>query len=523
MNTQHEQFITQYAEPVLRFCMSRMPAQDAPDLAQEILLHTWKALQHQNVRQPRAYLWRIAHNRYARWVKHKQPPALPDTLLKAYSDPFEEHLQATQEEHDVAFHALNALRDSYRSILVDHHIHGKSVEAVAQACGLPLGTVKWRLHAGREQMRTLYVERMSPMYDERLYTLHPLSAGSYGNMDPRAYFTRRLQQAIAWVAYKQPLTMEEIAQRTGVPSMFLHDELDHMTYGDALTKTGMQYATNARILRIQDRTALEPFLQSMTGQLAERCAVELERMAAPVQAIGFYGAQQPMAQLAYGLLPCLIRHAVMQALQAMNLHMPPQPYHADGSRGWYVLQELPTSDAASGFNFYANTRPDLGGALVKCWIDRYHTTSAINENVCAALAQCNPSTLIPVFPENAMADDVLARCVATGLVERINGGFALTFPVVQSNEEYSALHALVQTHAGHIMPLIRGCVEGIYQAFCACMPARLHDQIVPNITGYLSIFTGLVTFALEERGIMHAPAPEAAAVWYNPPYILEGS
>lgn len=61
--------IIPYVEPIFRFCRSRLSSRyDAEDLASEILCHVLAGMQKYEIQSLDAWVWRIAHNRYARFI-----------------------------------------------------------------------------------------------------------------------------------------------------------------------------------------------------------------------------------------------------------------------------------------------------------------------------------------------------------------------------------------------------------------------------------------------------------------------
>ncbi len=58
--------ILRYVEPVLRFCRKRLSnSRDAEDLAGEIMLHVLTGIRKYDIGSLDAWVWRVAHNRYA--------------------------------------------------------------------------------------------------------------------------------------------------------------------------------------------------------------------------------------------------------------------------------------------------------------------------------------------------------------------------------------------------------------------------------------------------------------------------
>ena len=74
-----------------------------------------------------------------------------------------------------------------------------------------------------------------------------------GNMDSDTYLHTQISRAICLSAYEKPLTVEEISISTGIPTMYVEDELPRLEYGDAICKVGDKYVTNFIIFRLKDR------------------------------------------------------------------------------------------------------------------------------------------------------------------------------------------------------------------------------------------------------------------------------
>lgn len=47
-----------------------------------------------------------------------------------------------------------------------------------------------------------------------------------GSMDPSKYLGRKICRAFTNAAYEKPITVQEIIEATGIPSMYVEDELD---------------------------------------------------------------------------------------------------------------------------------------------------------------------------------------------------------------------------------------------------------------------------------------------------------
>lgn len=62
-----------YVEPIFRFCCKRLGNRyDAEDLSGEIICHILEGMEKYEVKSLDAWVWRIAHNRYARFIDARE-------------------------------------------------------------------------------------------------------------------------------------------------------------------------------------------------------------------------------------------------------------------------------------------------------------------------------------------------------------------------------------------------------------------------------------------------------------------
>ena len=82
-----ENSILPYVEPIFRFCCKRLGNRyDAEDLSGEIICHILEGMEKYEVKSLDAWVWRIAHNRYARFIDARNKTRMkrrPSRLLTA--------------------------------------------------------------------------------------------------------------------------------------------------------------------------------------------------------------------------------------------------------------------------------------------------------------------------------------------------------------------------------------------------------------------------------------------------------
>ena len=151
----------------LRGRLARWGATDVQpeDVVQETYLRAWQNLS--RLKEPAAHLgWlcRIARNVAADRMRHKSrreeavldAPVgdgwvrLVETLSTENPSP-EDALLTSENKRRVAL-AVDELKEKYRVVLLLREVDGMSYDQVAEALGVPRGTVESRLHRAREHL-----------------------------------------------------------------------------------------------------------------------------------------------------------------------------------------------------------------------------------------------------------------------------------------------------------------------------------------------------------------------------------
>ncbi|MBQ7335932.1 MAG: sigma-70 family RNA polymerase sigma factor [Clostridia bacterium] len=237
---------------------------DAEDLTQETLLTALSYMAKGNaIGHMRAWLLTVLDHKWNDFLrkKYRQPIVgigedfdLVDedqTLLET-----EKHDEAAQVRQAVAY-----LARIYRDVIVRHYMNGESVSEISTALGIPEGTVKSRLHSGREQLKK-GIEKMET-YSKQSYqpiTLHISNSGSNGrNGEPQSLIQNDLlAQNILWAAYEKPLPIEEIAKNIGTPTAYVESVVAKLVDGELIKQIGNKYYTDFMISTIAQRERYIP-------------------------------------------------------------------------------------------------------------------------------------------------------------------------------------------------------------------------------------------------------------------------
>ncbi len=144
-------------ETVFRLAAALVGDRDeAADVVQETYIRAWNALE--ELREPDAvlgWLCRIARNcardrRRGWWDRLRAPlePAERDDPAHAEAPAPDEALLSAERAGSVR-RALGRLPEKHRVVLVLREVEGMSYEEIAEALGVPVGTVESRLHRAR--------------------------------------------------------------------------------------------------------------------------------------------------------------------------------------------------------------------------------------------------------------------------------------------------------------------------------------------------------------------------------------
>ena len=153
-----EQLVVRYRPAVVRLARTIVGNDDAEDVAQESLLLAFKALP--GIEEPRkfaAWLSAITRHRALRFSKSetaltKRHVALDEALLEkieALAKPI-----ADKERDEAMIKALDSLPPDYAMPLRLRFLDEMPLNRIAAFMGVPLSTVKWRIHHGKKLLRT---------------------------------------------------------------------------------------------------------------------------------------------------------------------------------------------------------------------------------------------------------------------------------------------------------------------------------------------------------------------------------
>ena len=528
MNANHniEEIIAEYADKIFGFCINRLNnIDDAQDLAQDILLEIVRCLPKSDVSNISAWVWKIARNRYAKRLNGKKrvitvsldDMSIVDTLADD-RDFFGKIDGDNSGEINAVFSAVHSLAKSHRDILVDYYVNELSYSEMADKHKLSVNTVKTRLFYGKQKLKERWQNIMN---ENRIYERISWLTGCNGSIDAGKYLGRQICRAITKAAYEKALTPSEISAATGIPCMYIEDELPNLVDGEALTEDNGKYAANFIIHSMDFVKTVQALVQKAGPdvEFANRVIKMLDKYDAQIRGIGFIGNDRPKSDLWRILIPLIIRGATGKVRSLSGIETPPHPHRNDGGYGWFWIKEVEDETSIlsllgkydAGCNIFRGTKNEVR----YYWLGKYFNMD-INEYF--RRQDIDKTFIDKVFSsididEKSMDDVVLAQGIKCNLIEKTaDGGYKWTL-MFFTEEQFKKLDALIAQMADEISDLADSLSKAmleIYDLYKQAVPKRLHDQIKGVIGGINNGGESVCTVCeiLEQNGTLAKPDSE---------------
>lgn len=228
---------------------------EAEDLVQEVLL---AALQYpKEIQDIKAWLLMVLNHKYYDMLRKKYKlPIISIDVLPEEAEPWETNEDEENTDASIVRREVAYLADKYRTVIVRHYFYGEKIQDIAKDLDIPKGTVLSRLSCGREQMRKGL--NMTEAYEKQSYQPERLDIGYSGtpglNSEPWSVVEDDLlKQNILITAYKEPLTVVEIARSLGIPTAYIENAVNDLVSAELMKKTGNKYFTDFEITSPEQR------------------------------------------------------------------------------------------------------------------------------------------------------------------------------------------------------------------------------------------------------------------------------
>lgn len=260
-------------QEIYRYALRRTAClQDAEDVAQEICLRGYRGLlARQDIASAEAFIRAVAHNTLVNYYRGRKPAVIglgeDMDRFAADEDGAPEAGLIRDDTLDELHFQIAALSESQRRVVVLYYYEGLRQKEIARRLQIPVGTVKWHLNRARGELK----KGMEGMKDMQNLKFDPIRfsmmgfSGALGTMGGiQNFFRSALSQNIAYCAWRQPITTQEMAQALSVSPVYIKSEADFLTeYGFLLEKDGVYRANllidepTEALVRLQDEVYLQ--------------------------------------------------------------------------------------------------------------------------------------------------------------------------------------------------------------------------------------------------------------------------
>jgi len=329
-----------YAKKIFGFAMLKTNNfQDAEDLSQEILISLYNSSEKINkVDNVDAYVYKICaytwSNFYRREKRHWNNVNIEVAGDISDINEIDELIEENHRQRLILIlrKEIAYMTKVYREILVKSYFEKKTIKQIAEELSLAPGTVKWYIHDAKRMLR----EDIKMNNNTQSYRPIKMSIGHSGtpgnNNEPDSYFKSLLNQNIAYVAYKEPLTIEEISRRLEVGCAFVEEALKELEYSDLVKKVGNKYQTAFFITEASDYI---PFFDLMIEK-SEKIAVPvykiIHKVVDKIKAVGFLGSELEEDVLMWTLYPYYLEQLLHKTEDFKRFSKATPPERRDGGK-----------------------------------------------------------------------------------------------------------------------------------------------------------------------------------------------
>jgi len=422
--------------------------------------------------------------------------------------------ESTEHKYETVFRYLHTLSSEYRNIFVDYYIGEMSIRMLSKKYSLPETTIKWRLNTGRQKIRNRIGENSM---DKKIYSrINWNTTCCNGSMDSDRYLNTQIARAICKATYEKPLTIEEISIATGIPAMYIEDELARLEYGDAICKIGNnKYAANFIVLRLEDRKYMESVSEPLVKAVSDKFDSLLHSKAAIVSSLDFYGHDFGMDRLGFLLVPYILRHKIRTLKNSrLKFDNGPFPLRKDGGYGWFIVEEtVDENEFCAEYDAGCNVAGDDSGCknenmshIYYYWISKYFDDNIYNNRGIRWLCANNipQNSRNGILDKDVLSNDDAAKLIQSNLIVKVHSGYQLNFSCF-SETQFEEFVSLFDIEDEHLDALLEEWIVTVRKNFAKFVPARLDDQINQWVSVYLFQIVGYVVDELIRRGTLRKP------------------
>ena len=214
------------------FCYKRLgSSHDAEDLTQDILLEAIKAIRDgRTIGNFYSWFWAMAKNRLRMFFRLKQVRAVALENVENFlpsGDEVDDELIKSEETAELN-HSISRLSRLHREVIILYYLRNMKTAEIAQALGVPEGTVKSRLHDAKHRIREGVVHMPN---NTGTASYAPAELKLWGGYQLPKYWdkiTDLITKQIFVACAREPRTVRQIADEIGVAPVYFEEKLSYL-------------------------------------------------------------------------------------------------------------------------------------------------------------------------------------------------------------------------------------------------------------------------------------------------------
>lgn len=286
----------QLIENTYLFCVKRISdSEAAKDLAQDILLEALRVIASgKEFFDFYSWYWRMARNKYANYIAHKQNPLLPIEVAGGIAENSPQPIEKIISEEQISYlnYSLSRLASYQREMIIRFYLKEQSIKQISDELQIPIGTVKRRLFDAKKNVK----ERFEHMKNMGISSYAPAEVDWFWGFSCReaseVLGSNKIAQQVCVLCGEILKGINEIADEMGVAPIYLEPILEQMTKAKLLVATAKkQYLTNFCVFPKQayiNATAVS-CAEFRNNGYCEKISKMLYGLKEKISALDFYG------------------------------------------------------------------------------------------------------------------------------------------------------------------------------------------------------------------------------------------
>lgn len=468
--TMDKMILADYVDRVYGWAVSHtFSCDEADELSQEILLTALRklpGLRDDSRFEP--WLWSIAKNteRSFRRSRGMARSLVSIDLIPEMPDAPDDSAEVEETESQLRL-SISRLSALYREIIILYYYDGLSTKNISERLGIPEGTVTWRLSEARRKLKkeceNMEITALRPVK----MRLDIYGSGNFpiGAVMPNEFIDDALSQNILWQAYEQPLSVEELSTRCGVPAFYIEDCVSNLKKRGAVIEPSRgRFLTDFAIMSDKHGLWIEENAPKAVKPLADDVFEALTRLCDDMKSVGHYRADKSELELTYLYGVMAFSHL---SAKYCKLPYPEIPDSYDGNNWRYIghtEREHPVRSLGCQNNSNAGSRGHYSGSQYNfagfAW---RRMITDLELNVCEDLL-------------SGQTEDKLnfASCVRDGFVSD-DGRQRSLIPAFRRGE-YDEFCAFAEKEFSGIVPAWDGMITELAAGYAKLFPKHLADD-----------------------------------------------